>query len=123
MKDLSIPEKISLEKELAPGIWRKDLPKLLTMAIPGLIVGIIVWALSSDYPLTQFVIGLAIIIYLSICFVLIARIDGTQSILSFLELKIRFRREQQHFYYKQGKEKLYHVYHVEENRPQYTDST
>lgn len=106
---LIIPEKISLEKESAPGIRRKDLKKLIAIAAPGTAIGIIMWTAFTERPLVQLVSMISIIIYLFLCYVIVARIDGSLSILDYLGLLIRFRREQQRFYYKQGKEKLFHV--------------
>lgn len=108
MKDLTIPEKISLERSIG-SIRYKDIKKLIALAAPGAVIGIAVWASTGDKPLAQFITMLAIMGYLFLCYVIVARIEGTPSILNFIELHIRFQREQQRFYYKQGKEKLYHV--------------
>ena len=108
MKDLTIPEKISLEKSIG-SIRYKDIKKLIAMAVPGTVIGIAVWASTGDKPLVQFITMLSIMGYLFLCYVIVARIEGTPSILNFFELLIRFQREQQRFYYKQGKEKLYDV--------------
>ena len=109
MKDLTIPEKITLENEVVPNIWRRDIPKLLAIAVPGAIIGIIVWACTSQKPLIRLVSMLVTCLYLCLSYALVARIDGSRSILSHLELTIRFYREQQRFYYKQGKEQLCYV--------------
>ena len=109
MKDLTIPEKISLEKEIIANVRKKDAKKLIALAVPGAVIGITVWLSTGDQPLVQFITMLATMGYLLLCYVLVARVEGTPSILSFLELLILFQREQQRFYYKQGKEKLYHV--------------
>lgn len=109
MKELSIPEKITLEKEAAPGIRNKDIPKLAAIAIPGVVIGIIVWAASGERPLVQLVDMIAILVYLFLCYLTVARIDGSQSIWGHLALMVRFQREQQRYYYKQGKENLFYV--------------
>ena len=108
MKELTIPEKISLEKEVFTGIRRKDVKKLIALTLPGAVIGITVW-LSTGDPLVQFIAMIITMGYLFLCYVVVARVEGTPSILNYLELLLRFHREQQHFYYKQGKEKLYHV--------------
>lgn len=108
MKDLLIPEKISLENEIFAGIRKKDVKKLIALALPGAVIGITVW-LSTGDPLVQFIAMIITMGYLFLCYVVVARVEGTPSILNYLELLIRFQREQQRFYYKQGKEKLYYV--------------
>lgn len=108
MKDLTIPEKLSLETEVF-NIRRRDIKKLAALAVPGAAIGIAIWAGSSDRPMVQVIAMLATMGYLFLCYVLVARIEGTPSILNYIELLIRYRREQQRFYYKQGKENLYDV--------------
>lgn len=108
MKELSIPEKISLEPEIAPGIRRRDLPALLAMALPGLVVGIGFWAAFTS-PMAKLIAIAAAIGYLFLCCVFVARIEGAQSILGYLTLLTRFFREQQRFCYKEEKEEIYYV--------------
>lgn len=107
MKDLTIPEKISLEKEIF-NIRKKDIKKFITLALPGAAIGVTVW-LTTGAPVVQFFAMLATMGYLFLCYVVTARVEGNPSILNYLELLIRFRREQQRFYYKQGKENLFYV--------------
>lgn len=107
MKELTIPEKISLEKE-SFNIRHRDIKKLIALALPGTAIGITVW-LTTDDPVVQFIAMLATMGYLFLCYVVTARVEGNPSILNYLESLIRFRREQQRFYYKQGKEALYYV--------------
>ena len=112
MKDLLIPEKISLESEIITGIRRKDVKKLVALAVPGAAIGIAVWLLNSN-PMVQFISMIVTFGYLFLCYVVVARVEGTPSVLNYLELLIRFHREQQHFYYKQRKETLYYVSDVQ----------
>lgn len=107
MKDLTIPEKISLEKEIF-NIRKKDVKKFIALVLPGAAIGVTVW-LTTGAPVVQFFAMLATMGYLFLCYVVTARVEGNPSILNYLESLIRFRREQQRFYYKQGKEKLFHV--------------
>lgn len=109
MKELSFPENITLEKEIAPGLLRKDLKKLLALAVPGAVIGIAIWALSGHRPLTQLVAMVSTLLYLFLCYAIVVRVDGTTSIYSYLALLVRFYREQQSFSYKQPKEVLYRV--------------
>lgn len=107
MKELSIPEKITMEKEIF-NIRQKDIKKLIALALPGAVIGITVW-LTTDKPLVQFIAMILTMGYLFLCYVVTARVEGNPSILNYIELLIRFQREQQCFYYKQGKENLYYV--------------
>lgn len=107
MKELSIPEKITLEKDVF-GIPKKDVKKFIALALPGAVIGVTVWLAFSD-PLIQFIAMILTMGYLFLCYVVTARVEGNPSILNYLELLIRFRREQQRFKYKQGKENLYYV--------------
>lgn len=107
MKDLMIPEKITMEKEIF-NIRQRDIKKLIALAAPGAVIGITVW-LTAEKPLVQFIALILTMGYLFLCYVVTARVEGNPSILNYIELLIRFRREQQSFYYKQGKENLYYV--------------
>lgn len=107
MKDLLIPEKITMEKEIF-NVRQKDIKKLIALALPGAVIGITVW-LTTDKPLVQFIALILTMGYLFLCYVVTARVEGNPSILNYIELLIRFQREQQSFYYKQGKENLYYV--------------
>lgn len=107
MKDLTIPERISMEKEVF-NIRQRDIKKLIALALPGAAIGITVWLTTGD-PMVQFFAMLATMGYLFLCYVVTARVEGNPSILNYLESLIRFHREQQRFYYKQGKENLYYV--------------
>ena len=95
MKELSIPEKITLEKDVF-GIPKKDVKKFIALALPGAVIGVTVWLAFSD-PLIQFIAMILTIGYLFLCYVVTARVEGNPSILNYLELLIRFRREQQRF--------------------------
>lgn len=117
---LIIPEKISLQKELAPGIGWKELKQLLVIALPGVILGVTVWFSASGHPLTQLIALVCTIIYLPFCYSLVARFDGAPSLLTHVSLQVQFHRQQQKFYYKQEKEALYYV--AETGRPD-ADST
>lgn len=107
MKDLLIPEKITMEKEIF-NVRQRDIKKLIALALPGAIIGITVW-LTAEKPMVQFIALILTMGYLFLCYAVTARVEGNPSILHYIELLIRFQREQQCFYYKQGKENLYYV--------------
>lgn len=107
MKELTIPENISLEKELITGIRKQDVPKLLLLAAPGVIIGITVWICNQERPMTQLIAMLAAIGWLALSYAITARVEGSPSILSFIELLIRYHRQQQRYLYKQGEENIY----------------
>lgn len=109
MKELSFPENITLEKEIAPGLLRKDLKKLFALAVPGTVIGVAVWTICKGQPLIQLVAMVATLLYLFLCYAIVVRVDGAMSIYNYLALLVRFHREQQRFYYKQPKEVLYRV--------------
>lgn len=109
MNNLIIPERISLEKEAIPGVRVRDLPKLAAIAVPGVLVASIVWGISADQPLTQLITMIAIVLYLFFSYAVVARIEGSPSVLDYLGLLVRFIGEQQCFYYKHGREMLTYV--------------
>lgn len=113
MKKLSIPERISLEKYWLPGITKKELLPFLCAVIPGVVVTIILWCVLET-PLMQIVALGGGIGYAGLCYAIFAKIDGVQSIYTFVARIIRFNKSQKQFYYRHGKEVLYRV---KENRP------
>lgn len=120
MDKLTIPEKISLEKEIGWGIRRKDLPKLITLALPGTIIGIAVWSACLNRPLMRLISLFLTVVYLFLSCILVARIDGNRSVLDQIQLFLRFLRGQHTFYYKKAKEDLYYV---DKNRSEEANSS
>lgn len=107
MKDLTFPENIVLEPETLPGILRKDLRKLITLALPGVAVGVCVWVAGDGSPLMQLIAMMAMLAWLFVCYVIMVRLDGSLSIYNYISLMLRFLKEQQRFKYNQPKEALY----------------
>lgn len=108
MKKLSIPEHISLGKEFMPGIGTKELGQFLIAVAPGLLTTVIVWFIVTDpgaQLLTMF-IGFG---YAACCYAAFVKVDGTQSMYTFVARIIRFYRTQKKYFYKHGKEELYLV--------------
>lgn len=109
MDKLSIPEKISLEKEVAAGLRTKDLPKLLALAVPGVAVAVVVWIFSADDPLAQLISIIAAVAWCILCGAMVVRVDGSFSMLNYIELFIRSEKEQKQYYYQHKKEAIYLV--------------
>ncbi len=108
MKKLSIPEHISLGQEFMPGIGTKELRQFLIAVVPGLLVTIIVWLVVTD-PGAQLLTMLIGIGYVGCCYAAFVKVDGTQSMYTFVARIIRFWRSQKKHFYKHGKEDLYFV--------------
>lgn len=108
MKKLSIPEHISLGKEFMPGIGTKELRQFLVAVAPGLLATVIVWLIVTDpgAQLLTMVIGIG---YVACCYAAFVKVDGTQSMYTFLARIIRFYRTQKNYFYKHRKEDLYLV--------------
>lgn len=109
MNKLSIPEKIVLEKEVTSNLRTKDVPKLLGLIIPGILIAAVVWITAAEAPMTQLITLIIAFSYTGLCYALVARIEGALSILDYLGLMVRFYREQQIYYYKEKKEVIYRV--------------
>lgn len=107
MKKLSIPEHISLKKEIMPGIGSKELRQLLLAVLPAVAVTVIVW-LSAGKPAAQLMALVGLLLYTASCYALFSCPDGRQSIYIFLSRWVRFMRTQQAFKYKQEPEVLRH---------------
>lgn len=110
MKKLSIPEHISLGKEYIPGIGGKELRQFLIAAAPGLAAIVVAWLILAD-PGTKLLSILLGVVYLSCCYVAFIKVDGTQSMYTFISRIIRFYRNQKNYFYKykQGKEEIHLV--------------
>lgn len=108
MKKLSIPEHISLGKEYIPGIGGKELRQFVVAAAPGLAAVLIAWLILAEpgMKLLSMLFGL---VYMGSCYVAFLKVDGTQSMYTFISRIIRFYRKQQNYYYTQGKEEIYLV--------------
>lgn len=108
MKKLSIPEHISLGNEFMPGIGTKELRQFLIAVAPGLVATVIVWLILTDpgVKLLSMIIGIG---YIACCYVAFVKVDGTQSMYTFVARIIRFYRTQKKYFYKHGKEDLHIV--------------
>lgn len=108
MKKLSIPENISLGKEYMPGIGKQELRQLMVAAGPGLLVTAIAWLVATQ-PGSQLVIMICGMGYIACCYAAVVKIDGAQSMYTYISRIIRFQRSQKRYFYKQGKEVLYYA--------------
>lgn len=108
MRKLSMPAKISLEKAYFPGITKRELFPLLISTLPGIIVVIVLWAALTD-PLWKIFSLVGGILYIALCYMVFARLEGSQSIYQFLSRIVRYNRSQHQYYYKHGKEEIHFV--------------
>lgn len=107
MRKLSIPERITLTREFLPGFGGKELRQWLAAAVPCFIATVAVCAGAGDAPGRALGAILIFILLMAVFYSFFMRIDGYQSIYTFLTRRIRFARKQQKFYYVHGKEVLY----------------
>lgn len=107
MKKLSIPERITLVREFLPGFGWRECRQWLAAAAPCLAVTVAVCALPGASPGRALGAVLVFLALLAVFYSLFARIDGYQSVYTFLQRRVRFGRKQQKFYDRRGKEALY----------------
>ena len=99
MKKLSIPERITLVKEFLPGFGWKELRQWLLAAAPCLVGTVAVCAGAGDAPGRALGAIFIFVVLMAVFYSFFARIDGYQSIYTFLRRRLRFSRRQQKFYY------------------------
>lgn len=105
MKKLSIPEHISLDKEYMPGMGARELRQFLIAALPGLVVMIVVWMVAGE-PGIQLMSMLLGVGYIAMCYAFFVKIEGGQSMYTFLARILRFYREQRSYYFKVEQEAI-----------------
>ena len=112
MKKLFIPEKIVLEKQTVPGMGKRELRQFCLSALPGLALAFVLFfALEAPGPrLIALLLGF---FYAGACFSIFVKIDGTLSIYIYLVRVWTFQRAQKNYYYKHGKETIYHAQDVQ----------
>lgn len=101
---LTIPARLTLNWELAPGFGKKEVRCWLIFMAPVLLISILMGAGDNPQLLlwgVMLFIGAAAISYGAL-----VKIEGNQSIYLYLVRRIRFQRNQQKFYYKR-KEVIY----------------
>lgn len=108
MRKLTMPENIMLEKIYLPGITKRELFPLLIAVIPGAVIAIALWIVLQK-PLYQLFVLVGTIIYVALCYMIFARIDGSQSIYTFITRIIRYNKSQHYYFYKHGKEVAHYV--------------
>lgn len=106
MKKLTVPENIPLRWELFRGFGKPE--TIRTGIITGIVLaGSILFCMVSTWEFKQMAATLAVIFTMFICVNVFVRMDGNnQSIYNFLKCGLRYRREQQTFWYKR-EEKIY----------------
>lgn len=98
MQKLTIPARLTLSWELAPGFGKKELRCWVIFLAPVLLIAILIGS-SGDPRLLLW----GVILFLAsaaISYGALVKVDGSQSIYLFLVRRIRYGRSQQKFYYK-----------------------
>lgn len=105
MKKLKIPEKITLQYEFFPGFGKRELLHFLILAIPGAILGIIIYNILAGLQRIWVFIGM--LIYVILCYPLTVKIDGYPSVISIAIKLYHYMTKQRNYMYIQKKEKIY----------------
>ena len=106
MRKLSVPENISLKKEVLRGLGKKELIYLILAILP-VIVGVIIFWCTNSNPGPRLLALVGLLIYVLICYAIFSTPDGSQSIYTYITRWIRFMRAQKFYRYRQEKEALY----------------
>lgn len=108
MKKLLIPEKIVLERQVIPGMGRRETRQLLITALPGLAVAFLLF-FNLEAPGPRLICLALGFFYSGCCYAIFVRVEGGQSIYIYLKRIRRFHKAQKDFYYNHGKEALRYV--------------
>lgn len=100
---LTIPARLTLNWELAPGFGKEEVRCWLIFLAPVLLISILMGASSPQLLLWGVLLFVAAA---AISYGALVKIEGNQSIYLYLVRRIRFQRNQQKFYYKR-KEVIY----------------
>lgn len=106
MRKLSVPEHISLKKELVRGMGGKELLRWLAASAPA-VAGVAVFWLFCDDPGSRLLALVGLLVYTGGGFVIFAVTEGNQSVYDFLAQWVRFMRSQKFYKYTQEKEDLF----------------
>lgn len=113
MRKLSVPENISLKKEVLKGIGYRELRAIILAVIPALVTVIILWYCIPD-PGPRLLALLGLVGYVMVCYAIFASpADGSQSVYDYITRWIYFLRSQKFYPYKQ-EEVLYFAGEIEE---------
>ncbi len=106
MKKITVPENIPLRWELFRGFGSPEL--IRTGIITGIVLaGSILFCMVSTWEFKLMAATLAVIFTMFICVNVFIKMDNNQSMYLFLKRGLRYRREQQTFWYK--REERIHV--------------
>jgi len=105
LKKLTIPENISLQNEILPGIKKAEGIRLLLAFTPAVVFTVIYW-LCQEAPGPRLIVLIGLVIYAFVCYAVFSTPEGGQSIYSYISRWIRFLRSQQNYKYKQRQEVL-----------------
>lgn len=106
MRKLTVPENISLKKEVLRGIGTKELLYLLLAIFPFLAGVILFWCICKD-PGPRLLALIGFLAYVLICYAIFSTPDGSQSIYIYITRWVHFLKGQKFFRYKQEKEAIY----------------
>jgi len=106
LKKLTVPENIPLRWELFRGFGSPEL--IRTGIITGIVLaGSILFCMVSTWEFKLMASTLAVIFTMFVCVNFFIKMDNNQSMYLFLKRGLRYRREQQTFWYK--REERIHV--------------
>lgn len=108
MKKLSIPERIVLERQLLPGIGKREIRLFLTTALPGLILAFLLF-FRLEAPAQKLVSLELGFFYCGCCYGLFAKVEGGLSIYLYLMRIWKYHRSQKNYSFKREKEVLHYV--------------
>ena len=108
MRKLTVPEKISLTKEVMRGLSAKEFCYLMIALAPALVGVILFWCINSA-PGPRLLALVGLLIYALICYAVFSTPDGSQSIYTYMTRWVRFLKKQKFYRYQQQKEAIYFV--------------
>ncbi len=106
MKKLTVPENISLKKEILRGLGKRETVRLLLACLPALAGVILFWCVNGS-PGPRLLALMGLMIYCAICYAVFSTPEGNQSIYAYILQWVRFLRAQKFYRYHQEKEELY----------------
>lgn len=106
MRKLSVPENISLKKEVMRGLSAKEFVYLILAILPVCVGVILFWCINTA-PGPRLLALIGLLIYTLICYAVFSTPDGSQSIYIYAARWIRFLKKQKFYRYRQEKEAIF----------------
>lgn len=100
MTKLSIPERITLQRELIRGMGKKEIRQFFAATFPGAILAMVLWGSQED-PGARLLTMIGCFLWIGLCYAVFVKIESGLSVYEFIKRILRFFTTQNKYFYRE----------------------